>query len=137
MRGKNAPLQRIRGRNAPDDHDLPRSDDRDLLRRFLQLGSGRFPQGLDVVVLTLFLSEYVHNHIAVVDKDPLRLRVALDVILLQALSPAVGQQAVSDSLDVRIRVAGADDEVVGDQRAIAQVDDLDLFRLLLGNQFLN
>lgn len=79
----------------------------------------------------------MHNHIAVVDKDPLRLRVALDVILLQALSPAVGQQAVSDSLDVRIRVAGADDEVVGDQRAIAQVDDLDLFRLLLGNQFLN
>ena len=79
----------------------------------------------------------MHDYVGVVNEDPLGLRIALDVSLLQASALAVGKQAICYGLDMSIGGARADDEVVGNQCAIAQVDNLDILRLLLFQQSLD
>src|SRR3954452_3906102 len=90
------------------------------------------PQLLEAVELAHLGDEDVDDHVEVVHEDPAGLVRALDtarqlaVVLLEALV-----DRVVDRLGLAVGVAGADDEEVGVARHAAEVEHVELDRLLV------
>jgi len=78
----------------------------------------------------------VHDHVPVVDDDPLAERVAVHgeradgVVFFQAFL-----NLSRDRFEVRFRRAGADDEEIGERRDAAQVEADDVFGFLVRGEF--
>src|SRR3954452_6708212 len=96
------------------------------------------PELLEAVEVARLRGEDVDDDVEVVHEDPARLGDALDaarkqaVVFLQALV-----DAVVDRLRLAVRVAGADDEVVGVAEHAAQIELDDVDRLLVGGVLLD
>lgn len=86
------------------------------------------PQALQVVELARFFGLDVQNRVAVVEDNPQRVGIAFapraDAVVAQFV-----EHVVRDGLDVRVRGARDDDEIVGQNRLVAHVEDGDVKRL--------
>lgn len=80
--------------------------------------------------------EDVHDHLQVIEHDPLARRETVDrrgansVILAQAFLDLTGNRA-----QMRLRCSGTDDEKIRKAGNAAQVENRDVFRLFVVGQF--
>jgi hypothetical protein len=90
------------------------------------------PQPLQVVVGPLLLEEHVHDEVDEVEQDPARLVLPLAAQRAGPLLTAGALDLLGDGADLAVAVAGADDEVVGDDERLGDVEDEDVAGLLRG-----
>src|SRR5215813_10050995 len=81
--------------------------------RFVERESRRVaPETLERVIRPGVFQKYVHQHVAVVEQDPAALGHALGVQDVHPLAPELGADGIRDRLQMRRRLAAADQEVV-------------------------
>ncbi len=80
--------------------------------------------------------KHVHDHLEVIEHDPLAGREAVHgrwpYLVIFAQTPF---DLTGDRLQMRFRRARAYDEVIGESRNLAQIEDRDLFRFLVRSEF--
>ena len=93
------------------------------------------PEIFQAVEIALVAMEDVHDHLQVIEHDPLARRKTVDrgrahlVILAQA-----GLDLTRDRFQMRLRSPRADDEEVGEGGNPAQIEDDEVFRFLVGGE---
>src|SRR5919204_1524042 len=89
------------------------------------------PAALELVVVALRRREHVDDDRTKVEQDPVRLGRPLPGDRPNAIAPEQLQDAVGDGIDLALRAAGADDEVVGEGGQLAELEQHDVGRLLV------
>src|SRR5262245_55598946 len=92
------------------------------------------PVLLEGVVVALGRREDVDDHRSVVEQDPVRGRCALASDRPELLVPQATDDAVGDGVELPLRPARADDEVVGQRRQRIELEQDDVGRLLVLRQ---
>ena len=95
---------------------------------------GVTPEALQVVVGPFFLEEHVDDEVDEVEEDPARLTLSLAAQGAGAFGAAGALDLFGDGADLAVAVAGADDEVVGDDQRLGDVEDDDVAGLLGGRR---
>jgi hypothetical protein len=93
---------------------------------------GVAPQAFQVVVGPLLLEEDVDDEVDEVQEDPARLAFSLSAQGPGSLGAAGALDRFGDGADLAVAVARADDEVVGDDQRLGDVEDDDVAGLLGG-----
>ena len=93
---------------------------------------GVAPEAFEVVVGPLFLEEDVDDEVDEVQEDPARLAVSLAAQGAGAFGAAGPLDLFGDGADLAVAVTRADDEVVGDDQRLGDVEDDDVAGLLGG-----
>jgi hypothetical protein len=93
---------------------------------------GVAPQAFQVVVGPLLLEEHVDDEVDEVEEDPARLALSLAAQRPGAFGAAGALDLFGDGADLAVAVARADDEVVGDDQWLRDVEDEDVAGLLGG-----
>ena len=93
---------------------------------------GVAPEAFEVVVGPLLLEEDVDYEVDEVQEDPARLAFSLAAEGPGAFGAAGALDLFGDGADLALAVARADDEVVGDDERLGDVEDEDVAGLLRG-----
>ena len=95
---------------------------------------GVAPEAFEVVVDPLLLEEDVDHEVDEVEEDPARVAFSLAAQGSGSLGPAGALDRFGDGADLAVAVARADDEVVGDDQRLRDVQDNDVAGLLGGGR---
>ena len=93
---------------------------------------GVAPEAFEVVVGPLLLQEDVDDEVDEVEEDPACVALSLAAEGAGALGAAGALDFFGDGADLAVAVARADDEVVGDDQRLGDVEDKDVAGLLGG-----
>ena len=95
---------------------------------------GVAPEALQVVVGPFLLVEHMDDEVDEVEEDPARLTLSLAAQGAGAFGAAGALDLFGDGADLALAVARADDEVVGDDQRLGDVEDDDVAGLLGGRR---
>ncbi len=91
------------------------------------------PKSLEIVVVTVLVVEHVDHEIDVIEDDPARLSIAFSTGRLDPLElQETALDLSGDGRHLTFGVAAADQEVVGNDKDLRDVQDDDVVRLLVG-----
>jgi hypothetical protein len=93
---------------------------------------GVAPEAFEVVVGPLFLEEDVDDEVDEVQEDPARVAFSLAAQGSGTFGAAGALDLFGDGADLAVAVARADDEVVGDDQGLGDVEDEDVAGLFGG-----